>query len=251
MPRFENPPYYITAYGLAVKRGYKGTLDEWLASLHGKQGDRVELRRLDDKIQWRWISAGTNTETDKETAGPWTDLVDTSELAIGSNIVTADDGEGNVTVSTNGNFTASGDLYDMYWDLLMSLEGVSSTISKNTQELERVKTDVSVVKQTSENFTIQLQSIVDNGVSKVTTAMGYTFDDKGMHIDKSGEEMSSLLDHTGLLVSKDEEPVLEAKAGGVNAKDVTIRNYLITGGHARFEAYSDGDDDERTACFWI
>lgn len=35
MPRFENPPYYITAYGLAVKRGFKGTLDEWIASLTG------------------------------------------------------------------------------------------------------------------------------------------------------------------------------------------------------------------------
>lgn len=28
-----NEPYYISAYGLAVKRGYEGTLDEWLDSL--------------------------------------------------------------------------------------------------------------------------------------------------------------------------------------------------------------------------
>lgn len=28
-----NEPYYISAYGLAVKRGYVGTLDEWLESL--------------------------------------------------------------------------------------------------------------------------------------------------------------------------------------------------------------------------
>ncbi len=58
VPRFENPPYYITAYGLAVKRGFKGTLDEWIASLKGEkgdQGDKVELRYLEDKIQWRWV----------------------------------------------------------------------------------------------------------------------------------------------------------------------------------------------------
>ena len=42
MPRFENPPYYITAYGLAVKRGFKGTLDEWIASLKGEKGDQGE-----------------------------------------------------------------------------------------------------------------------------------------------------------------------------------------------------------------
>ena len=247
VPRFENPPYYITAYGLAVKRGYKGTLDEWLSSLQGKPGDKVQLRRLDDKIQWRWIPA----EADAEATGPWTDLVDTGDLAIGSNITVTDDDEGNVVINTSGNFAISGDLYDMYWDLQMSLEGAASEISRNTQELERVKSDISTVKQTSESVTIQLQSIVDDGVTKVTTATGYTFDAEGMHIDKSGEEMSSLLDHTGLLVSKDEDPVLEAKADGVNAKDVTIRNYLVVGGHARFEAYSDGTDDERTACFWI
>ena len=30
--------YYITAYGIAVKRGYRGTEEEWLESLKGKPG---------------------------------------------------------------------------------------------------------------------------------------------------------------------------------------------------------------------
>lgn len=75
MPRFENPPYYITAYGLAVKRGYKGSLDEWIASLKGEKGDRgdqVELRCLEDKIQWRW----TANVSGKPGAQEWKDLVD-------------------------------------------------------------------------------------------------------------------------------------------------------------------------------
>ena len=38
MGMYENAPYYITAYGLAVKRGFMGTLDEWLESLVGPQG---------------------------------------------------------------------------------------------------------------------------------------------------------------------------------------------------------------------
>ena len=38
MGMYENPPYYISAYGLAVKRGFVGTLDEWLASLAGPAG---------------------------------------------------------------------------------------------------------------------------------------------------------------------------------------------------------------------
>lgn len=30
---YSNPPYYLTAYGIAVKRGFRGTEDEWLRSL--------------------------------------------------------------------------------------------------------------------------------------------------------------------------------------------------------------------------
>lgn len=34
------PSYYITAYGLAINRGFIGTLDEWLLSLKGEKGDK-------------------------------------------------------------------------------------------------------------------------------------------------------------------------------------------------------------------
>ena len=34
------PVYYITAYGLAVRQGFAGTLDEWLAALKGEKGDK-------------------------------------------------------------------------------------------------------------------------------------------------------------------------------------------------------------------
>lgn len=33
MPYMNNPPYYMTAYGLAVKHGYRGTEEQWLADL--------------------------------------------------------------------------------------------------------------------------------------------------------------------------------------------------------------------------
>ena len=33
--RDQKPEYYITAYALAVKAGFRGTLDQWLESLHG------------------------------------------------------------------------------------------------------------------------------------------------------------------------------------------------------------------------
>ncbi len=42
--RYTDPPYYITAYGLAVKHGYQGTEEEWLASLQGHDVFGTEMR---------------------------------------------------------------------------------------------------------------------------------------------------------------------------------------------------------------
>lgn len=44
-----SPLYYITAYGLAVKQGYEGTLAEWLASLKGEKGDTGAVEDLSEE----------------------------------------------------------------------------------------------------------------------------------------------------------------------------------------------------------
>lgn len=61
---------YLSAYGIAVKRGYKGTEQEWLQSLKGEKGERVELRYAADvnRLQWRY------------SAGAWQDLMSLSEF---------------------------------------------------------------------------------------------------------------------------------------------------------------------------
>lgn len=70
MPRFENPPYYITAYGLAVKRGYKGTLDEWLASLKGTPGEAATL--VSSVVEYLVSDSGTVIPS-----GSWTTTIPT------------------------------------------------------------------------------------------------------------------------------------------------------------------------------
>lgn len=44
-----SPLYYITAYGLAVKKGFEGTLEEWLASLKGEKGDPGTVEDLSEE----------------------------------------------------------------------------------------------------------------------------------------------------------------------------------------------------------
>ena len=48
MSLWNNPPYYITAYGLAVKHGYTGTEEQWLESLKGDPGEGLLVERSFD-----------------------------------------------------------------------------------------------------------------------------------------------------------------------------------------------------------
>ncbi len=51
--------YYITAYGIAVKHGFHGSEEEWLASLKGERGAAMEMRYdgEKDELQWRLVGA--------------------------------------------------------------------------------------------------------------------------------------------------------------------------------------------------
>lgn len=54
----ENPPYYLTAYGLAVKNGFRGTEQEWLVSITGPTG----------KSAYEYAKEGGYTGTEAEFA---------------------------------------------------------------------------------------------------------------------------------------------------------------------------------------
>lgn len=68
--RSDLPVYYITAYGLAVKQGFMGSLDEWLESL---KGAAVSIRYENGVIQWQ-------NEGDAE----WKDLISATDFQIDS-----------------------------------------------------------------------------------------------------------------------------------------------------------------------
>lgn len=43
MGMYDHPPYYLSAYGLAVKHGFVGTEAQWLKSLKGEKGDGLTI----------------------------------------------------------------------------------------------------------------------------------------------------------------------------------------------------------------
>ena len=135
--------------------------------------------------------------------------------------------------------------------LELDLEGIRSRVSQQQSLTEGVQRSLTTLEQSANDVSIHVQKILDNGVDGIKTGMGYTFDDNGIHIDREGSGIENKLDHTGMYVSKSGENVLQATADGVKAIDITVKNYLIVGSHARFEDYTDGLSRNRTACFYL
>ena len=129
----------------------------------------------------------------------------------------------------------------------LDLEGIRSTVESQDTAMQGIAGSVSTLTQSSDSLKLELESMRQNGTGKVKTNVGYTFDDKGLQITRSDSDMANLLDHTGMYVRRNGQTLLQANNQGVQARDVSVGNYLIIGDNARIEDYS-GD---RTACFYI
>ena len=131
--------------------------------------------------------------------------------------------------------------------LELDIEGIRGVVSAQKTTDEGLQEQLTRVEQTATGLQISVEQLQRDGAGKVRTAMGYTFDDKGLQIAREGEQMKNLLDNTGMLVTRSGQTVLRADHRGVQAVDVTVGNYLVVGEFARFEDYGAG----RTACFYL
>lgn len=129
--------------------------------------------------------------------------------------------------------------------LQLALDGISTQVTQQTADTESLRTELTAVQQTANAVQISVQNIQDNGVSKVKTGMGYTFDDEGIHIAQDGSNMENLLDNTGMYVNRGGQSLLRANDDGVEAEDIKVRKYLIVG-KSRLETF----ENNRTACFY-
>ena len=101
---------------------------------------------------------------------------------------------------------------------------------------------------TAEDVTVSIQTALENGVEAVTTTTGFTFNSEGLHISKTGSEITTTITEDGMTVLRDNKEVLVADNLGVKAEDLHATTFLIIGENSRFEDYDGGN---RTGCFWI
>lgn len=141
--------------------------------------------------------------------------------------------------------------------LVLDTEGITATVqnieAKSTEDLENINSELTTLsssvaaKMSAEDVQIQIETELANGVDKVVTSTGFTFDENGLTVSKTGSEMTTTITEDGMQVFRDSEAVLTANNIGVNAVNLQATTYLIIGTNSRFENYG----TNRTGCFWI
>lgn len=142
-------------------------------------------------------------------------------------------------------------------ELQINTETISASVSQmeqNTNDaLVGVHEDIVTLKNqvnasiTAEDVRLEIETELANGVDKVVTSTGFTFNEEGLTVAKTGTEMKTTVTEDGMTVYRDNTSVLTANHNGVDAANLHATTYLIIGTNSRFEDYN----TNRTGCFWI
>ena len=137
--------------------------------------------------------------------------------------------------------------------LQVNTDGISASVSDLEKSIEDANGNIVDILNkveaviTPEEVELAIKKEIDNGVEKVITSTGFTFDEDGLTVSKSDSEMKTTITEDGMIVYKNDEAVLTANNIGVDATNLHATTYLIIGTNSRFEDFG----DNRTGCFWI
>lgn len=142
-------------------------------------------------------------------------------------------------------------------NLELTTESINASVKDVKQELENadnaLDTRIDILSQevgvkiTKEEVEISIETRLQEGVDKVITAgKKYTFDDEGLNISSSGNNINTTITEDGMKIYRAGQEVLKADNEGVKAEDLHATTYLIIGDTSRLETRL-----SRTACFWI
>ena len=138
--------------------------------------------------------------------------------------------------------------------LSMSANGINASVSKIVASVNDLEKKVEA-SMTAEEVEIKISTALadqeQEGIHEVTTTTGFTFNQEGLTISKSGTEMKTSVTEDGMTVYRDNQAVLVADHEGVKAEDLHATTYLIIGETSLFQDYTpEGGYRKRTGCFW-
>lgn len=128
---------------------------------------------------------------------------------------------------------------DAQSDTQEAVEGLEESLAQVSSRVE--------LAMTSDQVEIAIEKKLAQGVDSVTTTTGFTFDDEGLTVSKTGSEMTTQVTEDGMTVSRSGTQVLVVDNQGVEATNLHAKTFLILAGKARLEPYG----ADRMGCFWI
>lgn len=134
-----------------------------------------------------------------------------------------------------------------------SIDEVRASFDDSINSLDESVTEISKTldtKVSSEDVDNAIKTELDKGVDKVVTSTGFTFNNEGLTVSKTGSEMTTKIDEDGMVIKRNDEDQLIANNEGVIAYDLHAKTYLIVGSNSRFEDY-EKNGKKQTGCFWI
>jgi hypothetical protein len=130
--------------------------------------------------------------------------------------------------------------------LRLDSQSIQATVKDTIKDVDALTQEVEA-KMSADEVTIEITKALENGVTKVTTTTGFTFNEDGLNVSKSDSEINTTISEDGMTVYRKDNTVLVADNQGVRAEDLYATTFLIVGGRSRFENYG----SDRTGCFWI
>lgn len=155
--------------------------------------------------------------------------------------------------------------------VVSSVEDLDTQVNNNYQEIKEKFDDYTPISKTVELEksveTVQTNTytkteintkLTDGSVTKVRTTSG-TFDEDGMHYEKTGAKTSSTINEKGVAVetTQNNDELLfagydeELKESIVRTENLTVRKYFVCGSNSRFEDYTDEEGNVGTGVFDI
>lgn len=197
---------------------------------------------LSETTQWTYETSGAETESNPANLGESlsqtrarVDKVNKQITLMVSEVEGQNDRLSNLEVSTQG-------ISATVTEIQTSTEAAIGTINENFETLSK---QVSA-KVSANDVQITIETEMKKGVDKVQTSTGFTFNEEGLKVSKSGSEMTTQITEDGMTISRSGQETLVADNTGVKAEDLHAITYLIIGNISRFE-----DWNGRTGCFWI
>lgn len=135
-------------------------------------------------------------------------------------------------------------------EVVSKVSALEETIDENGEVVNSLANEVAL-KLDKEGVVITVEEMLSDGVEKVVTAAKkYTFDDTGLNVDSTENNISTTITEDGMRVKRAGQEVLIANNEGVKAEDLHATTFLLIGENSRFQDWNDSSV-ERTACFWI